>query len=721
MDDDFLTEVAAEMRRARNFCPLSSDEIRAEFRSTEQNDLTEEYISKVLAFATSKESVPSVEGRHAGADPGVALLLDEVSSSGLVSAEQLRALHEEQGEATIPRTPTDYVAEFARRNLLRAHNPQQAGKRLEKGVLFAGYLLLEKIGAGGMGEVFRALHLRMNRIVALKLVTSKASRLRQNLRRFDGEIKALAKLDHANIVTAYDASESDGVPYLVVKYIDGSDLAQLVYRIGPLTAPLALDYVLQAARGLDYAHRKGVIHRDVKPSNILVDRDGVVKISDLGLAKFALFSDREDYDGDATAPGTALGTHAYMSPEQAIGSDAVDARSDIYGLGGTLFFLLVGQPPAEGSTNEAKLQWHREGVIPSLRTHLPELPERLDAVFQRMLAKSPEDRPQSMEELVEELEACQTALRGTADPPQPKVHKWKTHILQIAAVALLALSIGFLIHTNSGDDPKDAARVNEVPPLLGFTNSIEMHLTPIRAGEFWMGAPITEEGSLGFERPRHKVHITKPFYMGTYEVNRRQYYLVMDPKKRIPERKPRPDEPAAVDPGALPVVNVSWNDAQKFCRLLSELLAEKRAGRTYRLPTEAEWEYCCRAGTETPYSTGDDITREQANFGSEFQAPNTKFPGIPRLLEVGSFAPNPFRLHDMHGNALEWCKDRYGEYHPDEEKDPQGPKDGGQRILRGGATRIKKIECRSAFRRFDSPHLTSQSTGFRVVCEIRAE
>ncbi len=762
--DKFWSDVAEEIRQARKLRPLGLDDIDTELQSTLAQDLTDERISNVLAFATSRDSLPSFEARFSRADAGVVRLLNEVSSSGLVSSGEIRELYEEKREATVAKTPSDYVSELTRRNLLHTCNPDRVGQEFEKGLLFSDYLLLDMIGIGGMGEVFRALHLRMDRIVALKVLPSKASRLHQNRRRFDDEIKALAKLNHANIVTAYDAGELGGVPYLVLEYIDGSDLAQLVDRIGPLKPQLALDYVLQAARGLNYAHSQRIIHRDVKPSNILVDRDGVVKISDLGLAKLVLPSGHENHD--ATAPGTTLGTYSYISPEQAAGSGDADARSDIYSLGCTLFFLLFGRSPAAGPTNEAKLRWHREAVIPSLRTYLPGLPERLDAIFQRMLAKSPSNRPQSMVEVIEELEACQelcsrmsiaetvgfdgstvdwTENRDTPAVPasKPVGRKWRTQLRWLVIAVLVAvIPIGLAIYGNSDrrresptvqepavqepavQEPTvkgNAAAVADPAPPAKFINTVAMNLTRIPAGKFLMGAPVTENGSLDWERPQHLVEITQPFYMGTHEVNRRQYYLVMDPTKRIPERQPNDAKPAVVDAGALPIVEVTWDQAVEFCRLLSQLPSEQRAGRTYRLPTEAEWEYCCRAGTVTAYSTGNDLTKEQANFGSEWRPPNTKFAGAPRLLEIGSFPPNPFGLHDMHGNALEWCKDRYGAYHPDAAKDPQGAQIGDQRIVRGGATTYKKAECRSASRRSYNTHETSQFGGFRVVCNLKTE
>ncbi|MEK6236025.1 MAG: serine/threonine protein kinase, partial [Planctomycetales bacterium] len=259
------------------------------------------------------------------------------------------------------------------------------------------------IGAGGMGQVFLAEHGRLDRLAAIKVLSSKAINSPTALKRFQQEVKAAAKLAHANIVSTYDASEQDGVHYLVMEYVKGADLSHHVRKTGPLTAAKAVHCMLHAAEGLAHAHEIGIIHRDIKPSNILLTEEDEVKILDMGLARLDAHDEQASLDEDLTQDGQVIGTIAYMSPEQAKSTKNVDHRTDIYSLGCTLHFLLTGRPPYQGDTTVEKLIAHREDPIPSLREACDDVSPALDDVFQRMMGKSPDDRQQSMRQLIWEL------------------------------------------------------------------------------------------------------------------------------------------------------------------------------------------------------------------------------------------------------------------------------------------------------------------------------
>ncbi|MFO1065328.1 MAG: Hsp70 family protein [Pirellulales bacterium] len=258
------------------------------------------------------------------------------------------------------------------------------------------YLLLERIGAGGMGEVFRAEHRTMNRLVALKVLSRAFADRKDLLERFFHEIRAVAKLMHPNIVTAFDAGSAGGVYYLVMELVEGELLSRHVTEKGPLNTIPATDMLVQAARGLDYAHRLGVIHRDIKPSNLMLSRTGTLKILDFGLAQLERPRELK------SANRVFMGTVEYMSPEQIEHPEKVDARSDLYSLGATLFYLLTGKPMFGGDAMQIAVA-HQRQRPPALYEVRPDIDLRLDAIFQRLVAKSPADRFPSASALIESV------------------------------------------------------------------------------------------------------------------------------------------------------------------------------------------------------------------------------------------------------------------------------------------------------------------------------
>jgi serine/threonine-protein kinase len=263
------------------------------------------------------------------------------------------------------------------------------------------YIVLEHIGTGGMGTVFKARHRRMKRAVALKVLRREGASL-SFTRRFEREIETIAQLSHPNIVMAYDADEAEVGPFLVMEYVDGCDLGAEVRQSGPLSVAEAVEATVQAARGLDYAHGRGFIHRDVKPANLLRDVRGQTKVADLGLARL------EEHEGESasavTMAGNVVGTVEYMAPEQAVDSSAIDQRSDIYALGCTLFYLLTGRAPYQAPSLMGLLLKHRDAPIPSLAEARPDVPAEVAAIFQRMAAKRREDRYETMAGVIAALE-----------------------------------------------------------------------------------------------------------------------------------------------------------------------------------------------------------------------------------------------------------------------------------------------------------------------------
>jgi formylglycine-generating enzyme required for sulfatase activity len=672
----------------------------------------------------------------------------------------------------------------------------------------------------------------MDRLVAVKVLPAASMKSPDAVQRFYREVKAAARLNHPNIVQAHDASEHEGIHYLVMEYVDGDTLSAVVKQRGPLEVRQALDCILQAAKGLAYAHSEGVIHRDIKPGNLLLDKKGTIKILDMGLARMTLaVGSEEKGDERLTQSGQVMGTCDYMAPEQAQDTRKADQRSDIYSLGCTLYRLLTGKAPYSGDSLVQILLAHQNAPIPSLRAARPDVPESVPAIFEKMMAKRPEDRYQSMGELMadvedflgrsmrppvaglvpeppsellpESLAFLQEAPQSAAAAKQRKgtlaedtfqraahedmgmgiVEKVKRAVASVRGTpwAMLAVAGGVaalvvitgLVLTIAGKGRTATPAFPEgkgtaAPPLaiapfdaatarnhqeawakhLGVdvetTNSIGMKFVLVPPGEFEMGSTQEEVDRLlkeakeenyatwyrervPPEAPRHRVRLTKPFYLGACEVTVGAFRrFVADTGYKTDAEKdgegglgfnekgvwaPNPEfvwhNPSFAEPDSRPVVNVSWNDAEAFCQWLSG-----KEGKKYRLPTEAEWEYACRAGSTLHYCFGDDATTLEEHAWYSRNSGNKTHP-------VGEKKPNAWGLYDMHGNVTECCADWYdsGSYANSSPQDPAGPRAGRWRVHRGGSWYLPAGHCRSATRNHDPPGHGTYLLGLRI-CRV---
>ena len=259
----------------------------------------------------------------------------------------------------------------------------------------------------------------------MKILPPSFARDRQAVLRFRREVEAAGRLKHPNVVAAVDADEDRGVHFLVMEFVEGRDLDRVVRERGPMPVAQAIDCLIQAARGLEAAHAQGIVHRDMKPANLMLDAAGTVRVLDLGLALIVDAANpfSQAPGGRLTASGMYMGTVDFMAPEQAEDSHRADHRADIYALGCSLYYLLTGRTPFDGPTVLKRLMAHLEQPAPSLRSRRPEAPAKLEAVYQQMMAKRPEDRPATMTELITLLEECKalaTARSASAEAPKSR-------------------------------------------------------------------------------------------------------------------------------------------------------------------------------------------------------------------------------------------------------------------------------------------------------------
>lgn len=669
------------------------------------------------------------------------------------------------------------------------------------------YELIEKIGQGGMGAVWKARHTKLDKLVAIKVLPQHLMQDPGAVSRFEREMKAVGKLEHPHIVRAMDAGHADGIHYLVMEYIEGTDLARLVKSRGPRSVPEACQMVRHAALGLAHAHDHGLVHRDIKPSNLLLSKKGQVKILDLGLAR--LQSERTNEDVSLTMQGEVMGTPDYMAPEQWHSAHSAGPAADLYALGCTLYHLLTGHPPfadKDHSTYADKMKAHLCESPPLLRAVRPETPEEVESLCQRLLAKNPDDRGSSAKELAQQLQELLKSWtkakvpvetipwpapppgvgssEGSTAAPAARWNWFGERAVPIAVGGVIGLAL-FLFAilgkwrlfdseatsaTNSGgtvvatDLPrKSGGQAANEPAMalapfnaaqararqeawayylgvpLEYTNSIGMKFCLIPPGEYERGSPTDRvddllkkaskakgpsipdiRPSIASEAPRHRVRISRAFFLSACEVTQGQFTAVMGVNpSHFSSTGAGHEKVAKLNRDRLPVESVSFGQAVEFCQRLSQMdvvAAKSGSGSSqeaYRLPTDAEWEYACRAGTTTWFCCGNSDS-EIGKFGW-----NRRGSTAPS----GSLRSNAFGLFDMHGNVWEMCQDffaadDYASLGREVVESPTGPPLGSEHVIRGGGFTSPPILCRSASRQsFGEPRF---NVGFRPVLAVEA-
>ena len=614
--------------------------------------------------------------------------------------------------------------------LQKLHQAADNDEPLQMPLTIGQYCLIRFLGRGGMGDVYEAENLALKRREAIKFVRSRLILNHQALARFQTEIESTAQLQHSNIVSVYNAGQYEGRPYMVMEYLDGQTVHQYVrHRIElgkPLSVDEAVEIVTQAARGLQYAHEKGFIHRDVKPGNLWITSDKTVKVLDLGLA-IAMARD--------AAGVQIVGTPDFMPPEQCSQSGAPDPRSDIYSLGCTLFYILTGTVPFGGkdfSSSEKKMEAQRTRSLPPLAQFRKGIPAHIQNVLNRMTAKDAAKRYSSMTEVIEAL--------------KPKSFR-KPLTMAIAGMLILASAAWAL-------NAKPAAVIHEAAPQNAATQKIESEApvqdviapfpTGKQAGEklvrvvdgveyvfrwcppgsFLMGNEgiaiskdmtieqlmdiakrnhlLSDEELADFEKkikkqqdnkndklkssmrsvdrkqllndlyndlswnpkvnsnsPPQKVTISNGFWILDCEVTQKMWFAVM------PNSLANDAIHALNNPEKSPVRNVSWADAQEFCKALSKKLKVN-----VELLSEEQWEYACRADGE---DSSETCILQAVSF-EDFQT-------VPALAR--SKSPNSWGIYDMPGNVKEWCSNEYKSL--DESKTPAENSQKPIKTIRGGS------------------------------------
>ncbi len=631
------------------------------------------------------------------------------------------------------------------------------------------YHILEPLGEGGMAIVYKAYDMRLESEVAVKVIRIERLApeiLQRAMKRFEREAKALAQLTHPNLVKVLDYGEFENQPYLVMPYLPGGTLKQKMNG-RPMPWQEAARLLIPIARALDYAHKRGMIHRDVKPSNILITESGEPMLTDFGVAKII----DEEATLDLTGTSAAVGTPEYMAPEQ-VTSKTVDQRADIYALGIVFYEMVTGRRPFQADTPMAVLFKHASEPLPRPKSFVPSLPDAVERILLKALAKQPADRYASMGEVAAALEALLMNVSAPARemesppaqplrtrPPQssperttektmrdtntaafvPEKSSIPSNLRRAWPMALVFLCLGailvstLVILNQPGPSTPTAYPVTEAPitvaptePPVAMTEApteppalpdeitdskgVVMRLIP--AGEFTMGS----NGGGNDEKPVHQVYLDA-YYMDKYEVTNALYGAcvnvgVCDPP-RDDSSSTRSSYYGNAQYNEYPVINVDWDMASTYCEW-----------RGARLPTEAEWEKAARGTDERIYPWGNVFQCRNGNFDDETQFDSSVVPGGPNCdgyvdtSPVGSYASgqSPYGIYDLAGNVWEWVADWFSwtYYQTSPSENPLGPGSGQERVLRGGSWfNYIDFSVRASNRYRNDPTLTYSYLGFR--------
>lgn len=607
---------------------------------------------------------------------------------------------------------------------------------------FDHYQLLGQIGQGGMATVYKATDTHLDREVAIKVIRIDeigSKNLDHALKRFEREARSLARLSHPNIVKVLDYGDNTGEPYLVMPYLPSGTLKS-VLKGKPMPWQDAARILAPIAMALGYAHQQGIIHRDVKPSNILFTETGEPQLSDFGIAKVI----DEEATVELTGTNATIGTPEYMAPEQ-VSSKSIDHRVDIYSLGVVFYEMLTGHKPFIADTPMAVMIKHAMEPLPNPRQYVPGLPNGVVEVLTKALAKKALDRYVDMGAFAADLaKITQGHFPEVTGAQRPNPHLLvRVGIIGIFCLTVLsgaifgfnqfvalfkdlsATEVTLLNPVETSHPTSTVASVSPTQPIIAESPTLEMTPTLevadpkgismqlIPAGEFEMGS---NNGDLD-ERPPHAVYLDT-FYIDTFEVTNAMYRecvnsgVCQPPTQFDSYTRSIYYNDSQYD--IYPVVYVTWDMAQTFC-----------AWRGGRLPTEAEWEKSARGSQGYKYPWGNELNGNIMNFcdgncplGWADQNHND---GFDDTAPVNSFpeAVSSYGVYNLSGNVWEWVADWYSSsyYASSPQENPIGPSAGNRRVIRGGSWGDVIDYTRAARRSKFDPTVPYSTLGFRCAVD----
>jgi formylglycine-generating enzyme required for sulfatase activity len=578
-----------------------------------------------------------------------------------------------------------------------------------------------QLGQGGFGVTYEINEVRTNQAKVLKVLINNNPKA---VELFKQEADVLSQLHHSGIPQVESDAYFEYYPYnsqnpihcLVMEKVVGEDLEKYMRKRGlrPINQTTAIEWLKDLIIILEQVHNKDFFHRDIKPPNIMLRSESAeLVLIDFGTVRkvtSTVFKQQGGVTGIISAGYT---------PSEQINNNAVP-QSDFFALGRTFVYLLTGKEPLDpimyDSYNET-LNW---------RNHAPQISSMLADLLDDMMQRLYKDRPQNSHEILQRIAAIEKALQSPKPQPpipQPPIPSNNLKTFSFEVVTTDARG-------NITNQRKESAKY--FTEDLG--NGVTLEMVEIPGGTFIMGSPTSEENSSSSESPQHQVTVPS-FYMGKYELTQAQYQAIIgtNPSRFGFKGKNRPVEGVSWNNAVefckklsqktgknRPVEGVSWNNAVEFCKKLSQ-----KTGKNYRLPSEAEWEYACRAGTITPFYFGESITPDLVNYNGNYTyASATKGKDRQQTTDVGTFPPNSFGLYDMHGNVWEWCQDDYKNNYinaPTDGSALTSPSWSGKmlrgKMLRGGSWGYGPGICRSAYR-YNDGYLgfDGNNIGFRVVC-----